>query len=128
MKLLIMFCLALSLNATSSFYYFDGNQIVTVEKATVNNYFAGDDAEYYKTSNNQLLSTDDKLIIKFTQDADITFLVNKFNLEIKGMLGNDLYLFSVSEASNTFEVSSLIQEENHILFAHPNFIRPRSRR
>ncbi len=128
MKLLLIFCLTLSLNASSSLYYFDGNKIVTVQQTTVSTPFAGKNAKYYKTSNDQLLSTDNKLIIKFSVGADITFLVNKFNMEIVEMLGKDLYLFNISETSNTFELSSLIQEENHILFAHPNFIRPRSRR
>lgn len=103
---------------SESCYYKQGC-LVCLKKVSHNRQVGG--ASTYKTPDNILLSTSDKLIVKFKVENNFLLYCEKYNIKLIKRLDVHTYLFKVLEEDKLFNTAKNLQNEIDIVYAHPDF-------
>jgi len=124
LSLLILFCL--SLFANNSFYQ-NGNLVTLTplkEARDINN----NSVKYYQTQYGQKVGVTNQILLKCNNDVDCTKTLNKYSFQNITKLTTTIYLITIFNSEDVFEVSKKLYEDENIQFAHPNFLKEKKRR
>lgn len=123
-KISLLMIIALSLHA-GDFYYEYGKKVM-ISKSYENRDHNG--IKYYENSMGQKIGVKDEIIIKCKENIPCQNGLKKYNITSVGRLSDTMYLVKVPKGKNIFTLSQKLYNDKSIEFAHPNFIKKRTRR
>lgn len=80
---------------------------------------------YYKTSEGRLLGVGDKILVKSNNEVLLDQYLTEYNLTLLKTFSDHLYLIEVPNKSLTLDIANLLNRKEGILYAHPDFKKPR---
>ena len=123
-KIALIMLFAISLQA-ADFYYEYGKKVMIVKT------YEGRDAKgvkYYKNSLGKKIGVKDEIIVQCKEGISCRENLGKYPVGEVSRLSDRMLLVKVPKDENIFELSQKLYEDDSIAFAHPNFIKERSRR
>ncbi len=105
-------------------YYYQDDQKVTLVPYH-DRFTQQSNIDYYKNNNGLVVGVTDKIIIKTSAGTDIAKYLDAFNLSLLKRLDDDIYLLRTQDKSLTLGTANKLNEQEHIVYAHPDFIKRR---
>ncbi|SFV50616.1 hypothetical protein MNB_SV-6-1816 [hydrothermal vent metagenome] len=123
-KISLLMVLALSLQA-GDFYYEYGKKVMITKS-----YESRDSSgiKYYENSLGKKIGVKDEIIIKCVEGKSCQDALKRYNIISVSRLSPTMLLVKVPKDENIFTLSQKLYEDSSIEFAHPNFIKKRTRR
>ena len=111
----------------SSFYYnFDKKvPLISVKEPTILKTFSHNSSKevrYFKTPSGKVLGVDNKIIIYFNNLDIQEYIEKEFSLKYVKTLSKNMYVYSISNSSETLKIANRLNKIEGIKFAHPDFI------
>ena len=84
--------------------------------------------EYYITSTGKKIGISNDMIVKCEKNIKCKSLLNSLGFIKVANITDSIFLVTVEYGQNIFELSSSLYEHKDIKFAHPNFIKVKTKR
>ena len=127
MKILTFLIVLFSTLHSETFYYEFGKK-VTVTKIKDNRENVKDGISYYKNKIGQKIGVKNEIITKCKKSIDCKTVLKEYDfINIKN-LTSKILLITLNENQDPFLISQQLYLDDKIEFAHPNFIKKKTRR
>jgi len=118
--------LAQSSFAQELYYYNDSKKVtltpIQTSLRTLQN------IDYYENERGLKLGVSDKLILKLSDNTNLQFYLQEYNMSIESTLSTDVYLLKLQNKNLTLSISNMLSEKEDVIYAHPDFIKQREMR
>lgn len=113
-------------------FYYEGGQKIEVTKLYESRSFEHNDSirsvEYYKTSRGHKVGVVNEILVQCKSNVNCEELLKKHDVLAVTALSDTIFLVSISEDKNVFEMSQGLYEDSGVEIAHPNFVKEKRRR
>lgn len=134
MHMILLLLPILAFSSENSYYYQNGKKIyLTPTEVTQDNTAdntsslirSTPDTEspklYYTNPQGQTLGVTNRIILKFTEDADIQAIFSAYKLTLHKDLKNNMYSVITQSAEGVVDLSNALYELPEVEYAHPDF-------
>ena len=125
MNKIVMILLLGSALQANDFYYEYGKRVSIVKSFETRN---GSDVKFYENSLGKKIGIKDEILLQCREDSNCSTLFTKYNISKVEKLSSKIYLIKVPEDQDIFVLSQKLYNEPSIKYAHPNFVKERTRR
>jgi len=121
-KIFIVFIILIEIISAQDYFYYKKNHKIELipQQVQENKQFF-----YYKTKEGRLLGISDKILVKSNNKTLLKKYLTEYNLTLLKTLSDQLYLIKVSNKNMTLDIANELNEKEGILYAHPDFRKPR---
>lgn len=120
--------ISLSGCVSASDYYYEYGKKVNVTTSYEQRAVNSNNVDYYITDSGNKVGVTDKIIIECKSGIECTAILNTHGYMNVSKLSDKLFIITINEGENIFEVSRKLYNDKDIKLAHPNFIKTKKRR
>lgn len=114
------------MGCASDFYYEKGQKVDVTQLKEQRD--SKDSVTYYKTSTGHKVGVTNEILVQCKADVNCTDVLAKYETLSVSNLSETIFLVSVDQEKNVFEVSRTLYDDRDIEMAHPNFVKAKERR
>ncbi len=114
-----------SILQANDFYYEYGKKVSIVKSFETR---SGSGVKFYENSLGKKIGIKDEILLQCQEDSNCSTLFTKYKISKVEKLSSKIYLIKVPEDQDIFVLSQKLYNEPSIKYAHPNFVKERTRR
>ena len=84
--------------------------------------------DYYKDDKGNTLGISNKLIVAFDKVENVDEILSEFNTTKIVKLYKTTYTITITDKKNTLKVANTLSKNNHVKYAHPDFVKKHFKR
>lgn len=107
-------------------FYYEYEKKVSIVKSFESR--SGNNVKFYENSLGKKIGIKDEILLQCQDDTNCTTLFRDYNISEVEKLSSKIYLIKVPKDVDIFVLSQKLYKEPHIKYAHPNFVKERTRR
>ena len=124
----IFFLSLFSLSCFSSDYFYNKGEKIAVTKLNEIRTLRDKDIHYYQTSRGEKIGVSNDIILECHKNTECQNVLKDFGFLMIQNITDVIYVVTLKDKENIFEISSKLYEHKEIKYAHPNFIKTRTKR
>ena len=121
-KIFIVFTVLIEILSAQEYFYYKKDRKTELIPQQIQ---GSQNVLYYKTKEGYLLGVGDRILVKSNNDTLLNKYLAEYNLTLLKRLSDHLYLIEVPNKSLTLDIANLLNRKEGILYAHPDFKKPR---
>ncbi len=125
--IIVLTLLFVNISLFADFYYSGGKKHI-LKKVKTSRALGTTSQHSFQTEHGSTVTINRGLIVSFSDKSVQKTIEKKYDLKFVKALTNEMFLYSIKDASKTVETSNLIYEEDGVEFCHPDFQRTKKSR
>jgi len=123
MKIICILCIIFIeiLSAQEYFYYKKGHKVELIPQQMQ----GSQNVLYYKTKEGYLLGVGDEILVKSNNEVLLNQYLSEYNSTLMKTFSDHLYLIKVPNKNLTLDIANQLNEKEGVVYAHPDFRKPR---
>lgn len=124
--------IGLTVTGCATNFYYENDQKVEVTQLHESRSYDGNNSkksvDYYKTSTGHKVGVTNEILVQCKTNVDCKKVIKEYEPLSIVALSDSIFLVSITEDKNVFEMSQILYSHDEIKLAHPNFIKEKKRR
>jgi len=125
---IIIICIGILSASCANDSYYKNGKLTTLKSTSKSRSLSGSNIEYYSNQKGQEIGVINEVLLECKDNINCDTLLSSLNLKNYSKLTNKIFLVKVENNDDAFSTSRKLFESGSVKYAHPNFIKKRTKR